>query len=202
MKRGFSIATGAVAMLALAGCSVPSELARSVGRGVTSAEGVSTDDAVEAGPPAFHFESGTLELGDFDPYEIGEALFNPCEEISAAEFAAIGFQKDGTTLQFDGNKSCSLSKNHSSGHLFAISGGTASLEVIRRSPRQFAVDVSDVVPGVYTYGADRSNMNTCYASVDTVRGQVGTLVSEGREPLPFDELCVEAVSIVEALYSL
>lgn len=139
-------------VLALAGCSVPGDLARSVGRGVTPAESVSTDDTVEAGPPAFHFESGTLELGDFDPNEIRDVLFNPCEEISAAEYAAIGFEPDERTSRLNGNKSCDLFPKDDSRLLFAISGGTASLEVVRHSRGQLAVDVSDVVPGVYTYG--------------------------------------------------
>ena len=202
MKRSFSIITGAVVVLALAGCSVPGELARSVGRGAALSESVSTDSTVEVGPPAFHFESGTLELGDFNPDEIKDVLFNPCVEISAAEYAAIGFEVEGPTSRLNGNKSCDLSRKGPRKPVFAISGGTASLEVVRRSPREFVVDVSDVVPGVYTYGADRRDTNTCFASVDTVRGQVGAMVSDWEEKIPFHTLCAEAVSVIEALYTL
>ena len=202
MRRNVSVTLGAVLAFMLAGCSLSGELARSVGRGAASSESVSINSTVEAGPPAFHFESGTLELGDFNPDEIKDVLFNPCEEISAAEYAAIGFEKDQETWQVHGSYSCGLSRKDQLQPAFVVSGGTGSLEIVKQSPRVFAENVSDIVPGLYTYGTDHSEMNICFASVDTVRGQVGAMVSDWEEKIPFEELCVEAVSLIEALYSL
>ncbi len=45
------------------------------------------------GPRGFEFESGFLEFGDFDPYTIGDDIFNPCTEITEQEFAAAGFEQ-------------------------------------------------------------------------------------------------------------
>ena len=47
-------------------------------------------EVAEPEVPAFHFASGTLELGDFDPATLGDDLFDPCTEISAEEYAAAG----------------------------------------------------------------------------------------------------------------
>ena len=49
----------------------------------------STDDAT---PRGFQFESGFLEFGEFDPYTLGNDIFNPCTEITEEEFAAAGFE--------------------------------------------------------------------------------------------------------------
>ena len=39
-------------------------------------------EVVQPEAPAFHFASGTLELGDFDPATLGDDLFDPCTELS------------------------------------------------------------------------------------------------------------------------
>ena len=74
----------------LAGCSGSAETASPIAASSTlPIEAVETADP--ASPRAFLFESGVLEFGDFDPYSIGENLFNPCTEITAEEYAAAGF---------------------------------------------------------------------------------------------------------------
>lgn len=201
-KRSFSTVTGVVVVLALAGCSVPGDLARSVGGGVTSAESVSTDDTVEAGPPAFHFESGTLEFGDFDPYEIGDALFNPCKEISAAEFAGIGIEVDGDSKEINGNNSCALTWVDDRQSALVMTGGLGTFSDVKQTPRLIGVDVSRTVPGVYTYGSSDGAEVTCYASVDSVRGQVGVGVTDRRRTLSRQERCGRAAAVLEALFSM
>ena len=53
--------------------------------------------ADDAAPRGFEFESGFLEFGDFDPYTLGDDIFNPCTEITEQEFAAAGFE----AMQYD-----------------------------------------------------------------------------------------------------
>ena len=75
-KRALPICLG-IATVALSGCaSDPIESAESA--------------AEVAEVPAFHFVSGTLELGEFDPATLGDDLFDPCTEISAEEYAVAG----------------------------------------------------------------------------------------------------------------
>ncbi|WP_257162708.1 DUF3558 domain-containing protein, partial [Corynebacterium cystitidis] len=62
------------------------------------------DDVVETSQPvapkadAFHFDSGTIQIGPFNPDELYPDVFDPCQEISTEEIEERGFTTDGITM--------------------------------------------------------------------------------------------------------
>lgn len=209
--RVFSAAAGAVLVVVLAGCSLGGSMADappSVSNNQPSAEPQALSDQTEsdkAAPPAFHFQSGDLVLGDFNYDEIAGNIFNPCEEISAEEFAAIGFETDGVA-KFSHTKdvtSCMVNFPGESANLrIAIMGGSANLLATLQQGGVAATNVSDLIPGVYTYGPIGVDADICYAAVDTKRGQLSVGVGGVSNLYNDTELCLQATSVLEELYKI
>ena len=151
--------------------------------------------------PAFHFASGDLVLGDFDYEAIKDSMFDPCEEISEEEFAAVGLKTLGReSLREEGKVGCGLA-GRDVHRAYAI-GTTPVTRALQESKPGKVVDpaVSDVVPGLFTYiGRDNAGLG-CVAAVDTVRGEFSVIVSEINKPVELEELCASAVEIVEEFY--
>ncbi|SES21965.1 hypothetical protein [Corynebacterium cystitidis] len=95
----------------VAGCSsVLGEPDRSTvaGQEATTEHGAGTeagaDDVVETSQPvaqkadAFHFDSGTIQIGPFDPDELYPDVFDPCQEITREEIEERGFTTNGITM--------------------------------------------------------------------------------------------------------
>lgn len=207
--RAFSAAPGAVLIVALAGCSselqdrgTPAELpAGSAADTQTSAQA----PAVDADRPAFHFASGDLVLGDFNYEDIAGNIFNPCEEISAEEFAAIGFESRGRnkrTHMKDLNSCFMDLPGDTSGLTYVLLGGSADLARTVEQGALVETGVSDVVPGVYAYGPIGIDDDICYAGIDTERGQFAAAVGGVDKVYSHQMLCGMSVEILEALFSL
>lgn len=204
--RAFSAASGAVLVVVLAGCSLgdsAQEAPSNIAPHSSDADSQPTDPSINRphdDPPAFHFESGDLVLGDFTYEDIAGNVFNPCEEISAEEFAAIGFEKEGHVMRDrDQEKvACRLSdlSDTSSGYRGLMAGPVAFSQVAEQTDI-YELDASKKVPNVYTNSPTDSEVGLCYASVDTVRGQLSAVAS--RED---DSGCSVAVQIIEHLYNL
>lgn len=204
--RVFSAASGAVLVVVLAGCS-SGDSAQEASSGIAThsapADSQPTDPSNNPphdDPPAFHFESGDLVLGDFTYEDVAGNIFNPCEEISAEEFAAIGFEKKGHVIRDrDQEKvACRLSllSDSTSGYRGLMAGPVAFSQVAEQTDI-YELNASTKVPNVYTNGPTDSEVGLCYASVDTVRGQLSAVAT--RED---DSGCSVAVQIIEQLYNL
>lgn len=203
VARVFSAASGAVLVAVLAGCSLgeshsddPSEIPSS-----SSAAAVPSADA----PPAFHFQSGDLVLGDFTYEEVAGNIFNPCEEISAEEFAAIGFERDSEVgeRRTEEKISCRLVPNENAGpERLAVFSGPANFEDVAAQSEIYGVEVSDLVPGLYLHGPRTTNSDFCFASVDTKRGQFSIISGDVESSEPVEERCSRAERIMEKLYRI
>lgn len=208
--RVFSAAAGAVLVVVLAGCSLGGSMADappSVSNNQPSAEPQALSDQTEsdkAAPPAFHFQSGDLVLGDFNYDEIAGNIFNPCEEISAEEFAAIGFETDGKVRRLETKdlNGCVLRPVTSDSWSYAMSGGTGNLAATRQQRRVVKSDVSKNLPGVYTFSDVSGEFNACGAAVDTIRGQLGLIVGQLNDSQLSGSNCERAVEVLEQLYQL
>ena len=158
-------------------------------------------------PPAFHFESGDVVLGDFVYEDVKGNIFNPCEEISAEEFAAIGFETEGRSKrsEIDDINSCFLGSRDDSSYLeYVILGGPANLMMSVEQGATVETGVSDLIPGVYTYGPIGLDSDICYAGVDTGRGQLAVAVGRAGVSGVYDhdDLCNHSIETLEALYEL
>ncbi|MCQ4620422.1 DUF3558 family protein [Corynebacterium sp. CCUG 71335] len=202
--RGFSIVIGVMLALTLAGCGLEVQNLGIPAQGDNQTEGgLPATGEPEVERPAFHFRSGTLELGDFVYEDIKDNLFDPCQEISAEEFAKIGFKSTGQTqnLRDVEGLSCPMTSSDSMNG-YALGTIPVSLKELEASGVDSAVGVSDVVPGLFTYrGRERAGLS-CVAAVDTERGQLGAIVGVGLEETDYDALCAKAVDIMESLYKI
>lgn len=224
--RAFFAASGAVLVAVLAGCSSGGSLLVNPAPALNSAvaethapanapQRDTTDptDSSESSstrqdaPPAFHFESGDVVLGDFVYEDVKGNIFNPCEEISAEEFAAIGFETEGRSKRSEIKdiNSCFLSARDDSSYLqYVVLGGSANLMLAVEQGAVVETGVSDRIPGVYSYGPIGLDDDICYAAVDTVRGQLAVAVGRvgAVDVYEHDDLCNRSIETLEALYEL
>ncbi|WP_141761641.1 hypothetical protein [Corynebacterium sp. HMSC036E10] len=152
---------------------------------------------------AFVFKSGVLEVGDFDPYTIGDDIFDPCTEITQEEFAAAGFEDveplpEQYAALAHGMKSCTgPSDNHIRSPFFLqnnadrdhISANTGLLEY--QSP---------LIPALYTYGPRTGDGIDCFAQVDTLRGGLVIGVAGIKGFGSQEKNCQTAITSLEALF--
>ena len=162
-------------------------------------------DSVDA-PAAFHFKSGTLEIGDFDPYTLGDDIFDPCTEISPEEFAAAGFHNVEPIPEEYAGLARGLSTCEIVGPrglpIADISNNTANRAAIEGQATVFEDHKSDVLPTLFTYDFEDPNSTGCFAQVDTVRGglSVGVPGLPGRDTRP--STCDRAIQALERLLTL
>lgn len=209
--RVFSAASGAVLVVVLAGCS-SGDSAQEASSGIAThsapADSQPTDPSNNPphdDPPAFHFESGDLVLGDFTYEDVAGNIFNPCEEISAEEFAAIGFEsvKDTFQKRSEQKTACRLTPlgNRDSIHIGLFSS-PANLSDVSVESEVYETEASGRLPGVYTHGPRVTDADFCFASVDTERGQFSAVVGSAESSDGVDYRCSRAVDLLEAIYSL
>lgn len=178
--------------------------AEAAGGAVGGEVGGSAGGSVDA-PTAFHFKSGTLEIGDFDPYTLGDDIFDPCTEISPEEFAAAGFDNVEPIPEEYAGLARGLSTCEildSRGRPIAdISNSPANREVIEEKAAVFRDHTSRLLPTLFTYDFEDPNSTGCFAQVDTTRGglSVGVPGLPGRDER--SETCDRAIRIIEELHN-
>lgn len=207
--RAFLTASGAVLLVMLAGCSSGETSpdnpapANAAAADANASAATMTSGPAQDERPAFHFESGDLVLGDFSYEDIAGNIFNPCEEISAEEFAAIGFETDGEAhrRRVGDINGCVLKPlGDQIGGLFLLTGGSANLDAVVKQGAEPETDVSTVLPGVYAYRSVPSSAELCFAAVDTHRGQVSFAALQKDTSDLLSGLCSESVEHLENLY--
>lgn len=219
--RAFLAASGVVLVAVLAGCSSGGSLLTNPAPALNSAaadtqapanapqsdttDSPETTSTRQDEQPAFHFESGDVVLGDFVYEDVKGNIFNPCEEISAEEFAAIGFETEGKNKRSETKdlNTCFLTKpNDPSGLSYVVIGGSANLMMSVEQGAIVETGVSETIPRVYSYGPIGVEADICYAAVDTIRGQVAVAVGGIENGITNGDLCNKSIEILEALYQL
>lgn len=202
MKRNF--AGLLVGCGLLAGCSGPSLIDdhRSPSPTPTTAETAPGGGGTDAA--AFVFDSGVLEIGDFDPYTLGDNIFDPCTEISREEFAAAGFDNVEPMPEeyrglARGLNSCEVSV-HPAIPSEGFGNNNANRKQVDSERGVFDQYKSEKVPGMFVYGP-RSGIGThCYAQLDTNRGGLVSEASGFEGKNSQDEVCRAAITNLESLY--
>lgn len=190
----------------LAGCaSEPSPIDAPPAPTASSASDAesASHDSVDA-PAAFHFKSGTLEIGDFDPYALGDDIFDPCTEISPEEFAAAGFdnvepfpEEYGGLLK--GLSVCDVSK-HGDVSSEGFGNNNADRDHIEAQTPLLNQYNSSKMPEIFVFGPKTGIGTHCYAQIDTVRGGFVSQVAgiEGHDDQ--DRTCQVAVQNLESIF--
>ena len=172
-----------------------------------SPEGESVKPEVESSEPrGFVFESGFLEFGDFDPYALGDDLFNPCTEITLEEYAAAGFSgievvDDGAT--FYGRNACPiLGTEEQLNRLISSSfdNGRTNREMIEMQGLLLPQYTSELIPELFAFAANDHDPDFCYVQVDTLRGGIGASAGSFAPDVTQAELCELSIHIVEQLF--
>ena len=177
--------------------------AESAGDAIDGSAGSSEDSSVVA-PAAFHFKSGTLEIGDFDPYALGDDIFDPCTEISPEEFAAAGFDNVAPIPEeyaglAKGLKLCHFSNNPQL-PAEGFAQNNASRGEVEKQVTLLPGYESVLLPQIFVYGPVSDFGAHCYAQLDTVRGGLVSLASGWNEETSQDAICHAAVQNLEKLY--
>lgn len=188
----------------LTGCASAGAGLGAPSRGETDDPLAEPAEAYEMAAPAFHFESGTLELGDFDPATLGDDLFDPCTEISEAEFAAAGITGvaplNGGRAHENGATGCTANPALP-GTFRTVIANPANEEVLRQDEiRHIVTPSSSDIPGVFTHWPDSETGRSCFAQVDTVRGGLAISVSINSRRKTDDDPCELASESLNELY--
>jgi len=163
-----------------------------------------TPGGSETTPAAFHFKSGTLEIGDFDPYALGDDIFDPCTEISPEEFTAAGFDNVEPMPEeyaglAKGLKLCHFSNNPQL-PAEGFAQNNASRGEVEKQVTLLPGYESVLLPQIFVYGPVSDFGAHCYAQLDTVRGGLVSLASGWDEETSQDAICHAAVQNLEKLY--
>ena len=161
----------------------------------------SPSDAAHA-PAAFHFKSGVLEIGDFDPYTLGDNIFDPCTEISPEEFAAAGFDNVEPLPEEYAGLAKGLSACNATDRNLRSAIGFMSNNADRKRVEEQAMILtyrSAYLTSLYTYGPRSGSGVDCFAQVDTVRGGL-VAAAPGFEGYDSQgDLCARAIAALEAI---
>lgn len=201
MEKKASVAmTLVIASMWVTGCSSA--------EGEQTAAGAETPGAVSAGeeaPQAFVFESGTLEIGDFDPEALGDDLFDPCTEISAAEFAAAGFENVEPMPEEYTGLAHGMSVCHSwdlaNGHSFTFMNTEANRATLESTPGGLLPESSSgILPSMYTYSSSTTGEHGCAVQVDTERGGFVVIATQAGQTFATPNSCSAAAAAMENIY--
>ncbi|MBA5243314.1 DUF3558 family protein [Corynebacterium haemomassiliense] len=170
--------------------------------------GDSGDSSVESSadaPAAFHFKSGTLEIGDFDPYTLGDDIFDPCTEISPEEFAAAGFHNvepipeeyAGLTR---GLSACEIKDERGRIEL-SLMNNNADRQYIEDSTGLIEIANSKSLPEAFAYGPRGGVGDDCYVQLDTHRGGIVVIAPGSLDQNLQEQNCVKAFQALEEIFS-
>ena len=201
MKRNF--AGLLVGCGLLAGCSGPSLIDdhRSPSPTPTTAETAPGGGGTDAA--AFVFDSGVLEIGDFDPYTLGDNIFDPCTEISPEEFAAAGFHNVAPIPEeyaglARGISACTF-KSHPKVDSELIGNNNASFAEVSGRLEILTEYESPNLPGIFVYQPPGESGLSCYAQLDTKRGAIVTSAGIIEKHSYSPDVCAVAISSLEKL---
>ena len=154
----------------------------------------------DSGSQAFVFDSGVLEIGNFDPYALDDDLFDPCTEITAEEFAAAGFDNVQPIPEeyaglARGLSVCQPAEEDNPSFI----GNNADQTHIAETTGLLEYK-SSVLPSLFTYGPKGGTGSGCFAQVDTQRGGLVAAVG-GIDGFDIQaDTCKTAISAIESIF--
>ena len=220
------IRTGAAAvilsaLLALTGCAGPGvNPAVSSGNGpgsvlspasevvgeVPHQSGSDQPTAAGVGPRGFEFASGFLEFSDFDPYTLGDDIFNPCTEITEQEFAAAGFEQtryyDTNDPFSNGIASCEFGGPSDDASAGGFYGGQIDRTIAEEHGLILPQFTSASIPELYVIKSKIGMKGICFAQIDTKCGSFGTHFGGPSSRIETDRACIEAIKRAEAMFAV
>nr|WP_305083260.1 DUF3558 family protein [Corynebacterium pseudogenitalium] len=161
-----------------------------------------------SGEKAFVFESGTVPIGDFDPFALApEDYFDPCNDITEDEFRRAGFtgeikrSTDGEIDSPHGTSVCTFS-NSEDFSTIGLAMVDSAREQVSQQREILKEHSSELLPEIYVYndGIEYATMTPCVAQIDTERGAIGTFFQTMDERVDLDEYCEIAIQNLESLY--
>ncbi|WP_095114733.1 DUF3558 family protein [Corynebacterium cystitidis] len=165
------------------------------------------DDVVKTSPPvapkadAFHFDSGTIQIGPFDPDELYPDVFDPCQEISVEEIEERGFTTDGITISVGGGTFLGCSFIAGPQHpkvVFTVYGNMATKqEHIDGGVFDYEME-SDILDGVFAYTMPEAGPQTCRIGIETERGTIGVVANGDYYGTPKEQACASALQLLES----
>lgn len=165
-----------------------------------------SDQPADAAPRGFEFASGFLEFGDFDPYTLGDDIFNPCTEITEQEFAAAGFEQmryyDADDPFSNGIASCEFGGPSDDASAGGFYGGQIDRTIAEERGLVIPKFSSASIPELYVIRSKIGMEGTCYAQIDTRRGSFGTHFGGLPGRMETDRACVEAINRAEAMFAV
>ena len=172
-------------------------------RGDSGDSGDSAAGSSADAPAAFHFKSGTLEIGDFDPYALGDDIFDPCTEISQEEFAAAGFDNVEPIPEeyaglARGISACTFN-SHPKVDSELIGNNNASFAEVSGRLEILTEYESPNLPGIFVYQPPGESGLSCYAQLDTKRGAIVTSAGIIEKHSYSPDVCAVAISSLEKL---
>ena len=174
--------------------------AESAGGAIDGSAGSSAD-----APAAFHFKSGTLEIGDFDPHTLGDDIFDPCTEISPEEFAAAGFDNVEPIPEeyaglARGLSACEI-KDEGGRIELSLMNNNADRQYIEDSTGLIEITNSKPLPEAFAYGPRGGVGDDCYVQVDTHRGGIVVISPGSLDQSQQAQNCVKAFQALEEIFS-
>ena len=214
-----------VGVLLLSGCAVPS-MTSSPLLGGSGAE--APQEQPQAGPGSLPTEQNSrsgqnpqkgdtfakaLGAGSFAPEEQGNALFNPCEEITKEQWESLGWDLQHLPDKESSNYAvnCILKspeKDDSYSMLSITTDNSKYDDVIKHGKDLSSLKVTKP-ENVYVYDqyAESSRDSTCSAGVVTNRGRLGVALnsyasSRSTSKPSKEEVCQQAVDSLTAMLNL
>ena len=210
MKRSIAVVAAILVsgglLVGCAGAEAGVESVTDAGGGGEVSQQSGSDQPTAAGvaPRGFEFASGFLEFGDFDPYAIGDDIFNPCTEITEEEFAAAGFEQmrydDGNSPFSRGIASCDFGGARADGAISGFHVGVINKAIAEERDLVLSSYTSDLLPELYVTRPGSNSEGICFAQIDTVRGAFTAHVGGPPPRVNRDQACAMAIENVERLF--
>lgn len=161
-------------------------------------------DSTRSEPRGFQFESGFLEFGEFDPYAIGDDVFNPCTEITEEEFAEAGLEQmafdDGNNPFSRGIPSCDFGGIRKDGSISGFHVGVMNRAIAEERQLVLTAYGSDLLPELYVTRPSGISEGACFAQVDTARGAFKAHAGGPQSRVDRDQACAMAIENVEIVF--
>ena len=171
---------------------------------VRRADGPAGTDSTRSEPRGFQFESGFLEFGEFDPYAIGDDVFNPCTEITEEEFAEAGLEQmafdDGNNPFSRGIPSCDFGGIRKDGSISGFHVGVMNRAIAEERQLVLTDYGSDLLPELYVTRPSGISEGACFAQVDTARGAFKAHAGGPQSRVDRDQACAMAIENVEKIF--